>query len=409
MHLLHSDQTYEELIQHMERCGYSPYHILHVKREVKWLSQNQDALNISSYEEACSLRSLETNSAKMKQQYRVVYGLFRRYALYGTLSTPVREPLFCQDTYSQLVPYFQNILDDYKKDCVGRGLKPGTYHSGISACSGLFLHCQQKGCRTLEDITEDTVLSYFCDESGKPALSASTKENIASVFRADLGMYSNAARTILAYLPALNKRRNNIQYLTEEEISSVKEAMISENNGITLRNRSIGMLLLFAGMRSSDIAGLTFPDIDWEKEEIRILQRKTGNELVLPLTASIGNAIYDYITMERPQSDSERIFLCEQTPHKPISAGTVGKVASKLYEAASVRQGEQDRKGAHLFRHNLATSFSRNGIPHPVISATLGHADPDSLDHYLYADIEHLRECAVSIEGYPVREGVFSL
>ena len=117
-------------------------------------------------------------------------------------------------------------------------------------------------------------------------------------------MYTNAARTILAYLPALNRRRKNIQYLTEEEMPSVKDVLVSEKSSITLRNRAIGMLLFFTGMRSSDIAGLAFSDIDWEKEEIRIFQKKTGNELVLPLTASIGNAIYDYITMERPKSDS---------------------------------------------------------------------------------------------------------
>lgn len=409
MNLLQSNKTYQELIKHMEKCGYSSYHIQRVKREVKWLSKNQDIHGLSSYEEACRIRSLETESADMKEQFHAIYSLFRRYALHGTLSTPIRESLFRQDTYSQLTPYFQNILDIYKEDSVKRGLKPGTYRSGISACSGLFLHCQKKGCRMLEDITEDIVLSYFCDESGKPTLSASTKINIASVFRAGLGIYSNVASTILTYLPALNRRRKNIQYLTEEEISSVKDVLISEKSSITLRNRAIGMLLFFTGMRSSDIAGLTFSDIDWEKEEIRIFQAKTGNELILPLTASIGNAIYDYITMERPQSDSQRIFLCERTPCKPISAGTVGNAADKLYEAASVRQGGQDRKGAHLFRHNLATSFSRHNIPHPVISATLGHVDPDSLDHYLFADIKHLRDCALSIESHPVGKEVFWL
>lgn len=409
MNLLQSDNSYEELIQHMEVCGYSLYHVQRVKREMKWLSKNQDIHKFSSYEDACQVRSLETESADMEEQFRSIYSLFRRYALYGTLSAPMREPLFRQDTYTQLTPYFQNILDIYKEDSVRRGLKPGTYRSSISACSGLFLHCQKEGCKTLEDITEDTVLSYFCNESGKPNLSSSTKVNIASVFHADLGMYTNAARTILSYLPALNRKRKNIQYLTEEEISSVKDVLVSEQSSISLRNRAIGMLLLFTGMRSSDIAGMTFSDIDWEKEEIRIFQKKTGYELVLPLTANIGNAIYDYITMERPKSDSERIFLCEQAPCKPISAGTVGNAAGKLYEAASIRQGKQDRKGAHLFRHNLAASFSRNDIPHPVISATLGHADPDSLEHYLFADIAHLRECAVSIECYPVGKGVFLL
>lgn len=342
MILLQSDKTYEELIQHMERCGYSTYYIQRVKREMKWLSKNQDAYGISSYEEACRLRSLETESAEMKEQFRAIYSLFRRYVLYGTLVTPIREPLFCQDTYSQLSPYFQNILDIYKEDGIRRGLKPGTYKSSISACSGLFLHCQKEGCETLEDITEDMVLSYFCDESGKPALSSSTKVNIASVFHADLGIHTNAARTILSYLPALNRRRKNIQYLTEEEMSSVKDVLMSEKSNITLRNRAIGMLLFFTGMRSSDIAGLTFSDIDWEKEEIRIFQKKTGNELVLPLTVSIGNTLYDYITMERPQSCSKKIFLCERPPCKPISAGTVGNDAGRLYEAAYIRQGKQD-------------------------------------------------------------------
>ena len=91
---------------------------------------------------------------------------------------------------------------------------------------------------------------------------------------------------------------------------------MSEKSNITLRNRAIGMLLFFTGMRSSDIAALTFSDIDWVKEEIRIFQKKTGNELVLPLplTASIGNALYDYITMGRPQSGFKQIFLCERTP-----------------------------------------------------------------------------------------------
>ena len=46
MNLLQSDNTYEELIQHMEACGYSPYHIQRVKREMKWLSKNQDAHEI---------------------------------------------------------------------------------------------------------------------------------------------------------------------------------------------------------------------------------------------------------------------------------------------------------------------------------------------------------------------------
>ncbi len=254
MNLLQSDNTYEELIQHMETCGYSPYHIHRVKREMKWLSKNQDAHEISSYEEACRLRSLETESAEMKEQFRSIYSLFRRYALYGTLVTPVREPLFRQNTYSQLSPYFQNILDIYKKDSIGRGLKPGTYRASISACSGLFLHCQKKGCETLEDITEDMVLSYFCTESGKPTLSSSTKVNIASVFHADLGMYTNAARTILSYLPALNRRRPPVNPSVQEQLAMMPAGCMKPHPSD--KGNRIGKVPIFSGITSQ----LLFPE-----------------------------------------------------------------------------------------------------------------------------------------------------
>ena len=150
-------------------------------------------------------------------------------------------------------------------------------------------------------------------------------------------------------------------------------------------------------------------EIDWEADEIRIVQNKTGIPLVLPLTAVIGNAIYDYITLERPESDVNYLFLGVNRPHDPISPGALWHIASKIYDAAGIRLAEGDRRGTHLFRYNAATTFVGSGIPRPVASAVLGHEDPSSLDHYTFADIRHLRECALSIEKFPVREGVFDI
>jgi integrase len=154
---------------------------------------------------------------------------------------------------------------------------------------------------------------------------------------------------------------------------------------------------------------MKIPDIDWEAEEIRLIQKKTGNELILPLAAVTGNAIYDYVNNERPESDNAQIFLSEIVPHNPINPQTVGHVATKIYETAAIRQDISDSKGAHLFRHNLATSLMGQGIPRPVISSALGHVDPDSVDKYLFADIIHLRECSLSIENIPVSEEVFCI
>lgn len=65
--------------------------------------------------------------------------------------------------------------------------------------------------------------------------------------------------------------------------------------------------------------------------------------------------------------------------------------------------------GTHLFRHHVASALAGNGIARPVISETPGHTAPKSLDCYLSADIQHLREYALSIEPFPVSGEVLPL
>lgn len=40
-------------------------------------------------------------------------------------------------------------------------------------------------------------------------------------------------------------------------------------------------------------------NIDWKADRMNIRQSKTDAPLCLPLTATVGNAIYDYIKYER--------------------------------------------------------------------------------------------------------------
>ena len=84
-------------------------------------------------------------------------------------------------------------------------------------------------------------------------------------------------------------------------------------------------------------------------------------------------------------------------------------ICSKVMCKAGIRQGKNERKSLHLFRHNVATTLLQGGVQQPVISATLGHASPDSLDRYLSAEFKRLKECSLSIEHFPIRKGVFDV
>ncbi len=68
MNLLQSTKSYDERLILMEAYGYSTLYIKRVKRKIKWLSANQDDYGISSYEEACRIRSGLTESESMREK-----------------------------------------------------------------------------------------------------------------------------------------------------------------------------------------------------------------------------------------------------------------------------------------------------------------------------------------------------
>ena len=403
--ILHSD----ELIQYMWDKGYSENYILLLKTEINWLKKNRDS--IDSYESACHIREEQTSSYDMKRRYRLHYGILKRFDLDGVYPNYRRkEPLIKRGAYYQLCPEFREVIDLYQEADEARGIKLHTINGNASGGSNFLLSMQAKGLFSLAEITEEDAMSFFTESSVMIALSNQYRKEVAAIFKAELGNYATDARRILTYLPRTRNKRKNIAYLQPEEIVSIHNALENDvPDKLSLRNRAIGSLLYYTGLRGCDIASLTFSDIDWDNDEIRIIQVKTDAPLTLPLSSVVGNALYDYITMERPGSTDPHVFLGAHRPHDPMTAGAIWDASSHIYDAAGIRQEKGERRGTHLFRYNAATTFISNGIPRPVASAVLGHGDPSSLDYYTFADLTHLRECALSIENFPVREEVFDV
>lgn len=271
-----------------------------------------------------------------------------------------------------------------------------------------FLLLQKKGMDSLLKITEEAVLSIFISPDETRLRSYSYKKNITAVLKACIPYHPEACHRILAFLPALRETRKNIQYLTSEEIQKVKETLANGENLLMLRDKAIGILALYTGLRACDMAGLTLDEIDWDRDLISITQQKTDFPLELPLTAVVGNALYDYLISERPHSESSYLFISQNKPYDRLNSRSMGNVAIRIMKVAGIRQSKGDRKGFHIFRHHFATALLGNGVPQPVISRTLGHTSPDSLESYLSADFPHLKECSINIAHFPVPEEVFS-
>lgn len=164
-----------------------------------------------------------------------------------------------------------------------------------------------------------------------------------------------------------------------------------------LRDRAVMLLASLLGLRSGDIKGLRFDQIDWANRRLSLVQHKTGRRLDLPLPDECALGIIDYWKNERPEVGDPHVFLRHKAPHQPPVAGNhFHPVVAGCFARAGVEVSGRHR-GLHALRHSAAIGMLEAGTPYPVIGAVLGHADANTTRRYLRVDVAHLRPLALEV------------
>ena len=191
-------------------------------------------------------------------------------------------------------------------------------------------------------------------------------------------------------------RRNRApSFYSPEEIGQLEES-ISRSSTVGKRNYAIVTLCSRLGLRVSDVANLSFGDIDWENNVITLIQYKTGNPLSLPLLPVVGNAIIDYLRHARPQSKSNKVFLSCRPPYGELTPGAANQVISTAFRDSLVEYKERHH-GGHALRFSLAQRMLDKSTPIPVISETLGHTGTDMTRTYVRIDLAHMLNCTMDV------------
>ena len=408
MNMQNLQDNYPKLISYLETNGYSKMYVERIKREIKKILSNVDSKKWSCYTDVYLEYTKTSHSPDYLRNKRTYIGAIEQFDVHDRYpDRRHRHELFERGAYPLLSLEFKSVIDYYCEAEKKRGKKVTTIYTESHSASTFLLALQQKSMDSLDSITEEGVLSVFMSSDRKLCRSCSYKKNVAAVFKTCIPFHPETCPRILSFLPALRETRKNIQYLTSEELQKVKTTLTDGQNLLVLRDKAIGILALYTGLRGCDIAGMKLDSIDWDRDLISIRQQKTEFPLELPLTAVVGNAIYNYLIADRPRTESSYLFVSQNKPYIRLKNRSIGNVAVRIMKAADIRQSKGDRKGFHIFRHHLATALLGNGIPQPVISRMLGHTSPGSLEAYLSADFLHLKECSINIEHFPVPEGVF--
>lgn len=187
-----------------------------------------------------------------------------------------------------------------------------------------------------------------------------------------------------------------IPVLTDAELQKIYDC-IAEGK-LSLRDAAIVILGLSCGIRACDLIALQLSDIDWDNETIQFKQSKTGNVVCLPLTERVGNALFRYITEERPKIQSGYLFLRSFAPYAPFADhAACHSIVSKAFRVAGIDNNHRI-SGMHMLRHNAASTMVKNEVPIETIAAILGHATPDTTDIYITTDVKRLKECVLSMD-----------
>lgn len=180
------------------------------------------------------------------------------------------------------------------------------------------------------------------------------------------------------------------RYLTAEQV----DCLLAACDGDTpCRRRDRAMLLLLArlGLRAGDVAQLRCSDIEWETGTLRVCG-KSRHQVRLPLPQEVGEAILAYLECRPLACRSDRVFLRNIAPYRPMLNGDgVSSAMKRIMRRAGVISPV---KGAHALRHTAATQMLRHGVPLEQIGLVLRHRGIDTTAYYAKADINLLKQIA---------------
>lgn len=389
------------LLEYLRDKGYSQYYISLFRSGINYVLRLRSEHPGISYEDAYQTKVDADPFHRPLLHWRRLFRIIERFEKTGVFPGCGYITDGDGDKYAALSDEFRRAIDIYRQEGPKTGKRPMTVHREARLATSFFCALQKEGVFTFSEASDSHIQTVF---SG---YSCGYRKIIRVVVRCCVPFFEDGVcNRFISLLPMTRNKRRNIEYLTAEEITSVKTALTNPDSGLCLRDKAVGLLALFTGLRGCDILGLRLKDIDWDNDLITIKQEKTGVPLKLPLRPIVGNAIFDYICQERPKCGAEEIFVSQYPLHLPLNTESSYNIAGRIMRVAGIRQHKGSRKGLHIFRHHIATSLLDKEVPHPVISSVMGHSSPSSLNPYLSADFLHLKECALSIEPFPVGKEV---
>jgi len=301
-------------------------------------------------------------------------------------------------------PIFAGALEEYESSLEGI-LATGSISSLTGEARRFLTWLTGRGHAELGSVTAEDVRGYLVDVAPKhPSGMGGVTSALTRLFGffnargwCDLNVTSMLA-------PVGPRRQRALPAFTHQEVAQLLEA-IDTRTARGKRDHAMVLLAVQTGLRGCDIARLRLEDIDWRRDEIRIVQSKTGQPLTLPLSAPVGNAIADWLLNARPDSAAPEVFTRLNAPFREL-AGSPGKsLMARWLGLSGINREPCDGKTFHGLRRSTGTWLIESGADAELASQVLGHSSIDSARAYIRLADDLLRGCCLPLIGLETTVG----
>jgi integrase/recombinase XerD len=246
----------------------------------------------------------------------------------------------------------------------------------------------------ISEITANDIVSFMQEvRKNRPLRDKTHSSHLRSFFRY-LFKIGRTKVNLAVGIPSVAQRYapRLPRHLATEEIESLLAAVKAET---TTGRRNHAMVLLIArlGLRAAEVVKIQLEDVDWRAGELLVRGKGQLHDR-LPLPPDVGEALAEYVRLDRRSSSSRALFVKKRPPHVAFKDG---QVLNNILRRAYGRTGLKPPApyvGSHILRHSLATALVRRGASLEEIGDMLRHRSRASTMIYAKLDVDGLRTIA---------------
>ncbi|MCF2520089.1 tyrosine-type recombinase/integrase [Dyadobacter sp. CY351] len=186
-------------------------------------------------------------------------------------------------------------------------------------------------------------------------------------------------------LSALKTRKKLPAFVEEKSMETLfmPDTFTDDFEGV--RDRAIMELLYGSGIRLSELVSLEIKDLNLPARTIRVFGKRS-KERVVPISTSLANLLFQYLTLRAPEEDTECLILTNSG--KAVYPVFIQRTVEKYLSAVTTLS----QKSPHVLRHTYATHLLNRGADLNAIKELLGHANLAATQIYTHNSIEKLKK-----------------